>query len=285
MKRIIAAFACLLTLPGGAAAQTLIDEPVGGVAIMTEVIFSSTGGATVTLGSPSTYALSSSLAVANQTVSTADVHSSINGYRLSYDVGHGVLEFPLDGFSIPESMTSHNFTARLMDLSGAPPSSSTAADLGVNIFDMQDAQEDGFVTAADFNAALGTTPINSTPFQNGAFPEEGLDVTDALRRDLFGDGTGDDATGFILVGTGGMGIVLYGVPSAYIEINVHQDTDTGGDSDTDPDTDTDTDIETDADTDGDTDTGSDDEITDPDVKCSCSAVGGSVAGSLLRLLF
>jgi len=277
MKYAILLSIPLLLVSAKAHAQILLEDPVSGTVTWTETI-ASTDSVTTAIGSTMS-AISSSCAVAY-------FHESITmaggQYQHTYVEGNGVLEFELDGFDMPASMTSLNFTARLLGLAGTPDSSS--ADLSVFLFDLADAQEDGLITEADLGAARTDDALNAAPMANGAFPEDGIDVTDALRWDLFGDGTRDVSTGFVLQAREMVGLVRYGsTPDARIEITVTPTVDTEDTEDTE-DTDTvepvdTTDTADSADTE-DTDT----DIDDPDVKCSCRTAG-AVVPSLFSLLF
>ena len=118
------------------------------------------------------------------------------GWNIHYF--QGVLEFDLAGAGLPTAaMTPGNFSARLDGLTMHGTVQSLA--LGISLFDLQDDSEDGQVSPLDCNhtrgPALGHT-LYDPEQSNHDFTH--IDVTEAIRRDLFGDGKGDTSSGFLL---------------------------------------------------------------------------------------
>lgn len=114
--------------------------------------------------------------------------------------GQAAIEFNLASpTSLPTTgMTTNNFVAGLYGLNVA--SESGSGTMNVDLLDMLDANEDGVVYYDDYNAHMVGT-IDSRPHVFGgtqAHFSNNVDVTDAVRRDLFGAGTGQDFSGFIL---------------------------------------------------------------------------------------
>ncbi len=234
----------------------------------------------------------------------------------------GALEFSLE--NVPESITTNNFTAKLVGISGQP--TSTSVSLSVDLFDMTDDQEDLIITEEDYDVDISAISINGDPFINGEFEDGTIDVTEQLRADLFGEGADRVSTGFILMASGEAdmtGLVAFpGIADAHIELNLigsdsdsDTDTDTGDDTDsatenqdtdttpqvTDTSSDTTTqpqDTSSDTGTTGDTESeywdtvdGSDDgpgaeSSGEGNVTCNCSTAGAhSIGASILNLLF
>ena len=232
----------------------------------------------------------------------------------------GALEFSLE--NVPESITTNNFTAKLVGISGQPTSASVS--LSVDLYDMTDDQEDLIITEDDYDVDISAVSINGDPFINGEFEDGTIDVTEQLRADLFGEGTDRVSTGFILMASGEAdmtGLVEFpGIADAHIELNLigsdsDSDTDSGDDTDsatenqdtdtipqvTDTSSDTTTqpqDTSSDTGTTGDTESeywdtvdGSDDgpgaeSSGEGNVKCNCSTAGAhSIGASILNLLF
>ena len=109
----------------------------------------------------------------------------------------GAMEFDLG--AVPATFTSENFTAKL---GGVNVNSSfliyQTGAINVDLYDMGDATENGDVTYADFNSTRGDRierRANDFTSIKAEFNE--IDVTCAVRRDLFGDGQ-TDYSGFIL---------------------------------------------------------------------------------------
>jgi len=114
---------------------------------------------------------------------------------------HGIIEIDLDrtaggGVFPPPSMTLYNWSAFLtgLTLTSGPPE---GVSMQVTLNDLKDSDEDGLLDAGEYWSTFGAL---STLFDT--MPEIGkqfsVDVTNALRRDLFGEGAGDITTGFIL---------------------------------------------------------------------------------------
>jgi hypothetical protein len=91
-------------------------------------------------------------------------------------------------------MTANNFTARLGGLTVTYSSATGAMNaLDVDLFDMEDGTEDGVLNVYDFNSTLGSRIARRThTFGATPIPADfnDIDVTDAVRRDLFGAGKG-----------------------------------------------------------------------------------------------
>ena len=117
-----------------------------------------------------------------------------------YD-GQGAIEFDLGATAFPTTMTSKNFTARLNGLNVSTSSQyNNSGPINVDLFDMGDGTEDGNVYRNDFNS----TRCNRIERRTHMFSPMGthadfnnIDVTCALRNDLFGAGAGN-YSGFIL---------------------------------------------------------------------------------------
>jgi hypothetical protein len=94
-------------------------------------------------------------------------------------------------------MTSNNFTARLNGLTATD--SWGTGSLNVYLYDMGDGTEDGNLYYNDFNSTQGAL-ITSSAHVIGGTPAkfDNVDVTEALRNDLFGGGPAD-FSGFILL--------------------------------------------------------------------------------------
>jgi hypothetical protein len=110
------------------------------------------------------------------------------------------VEFNLQGgtMTLPTvGMTKYNFTARLSGLTATD--SWGTGSLNVYLYDMGDGTEDGIVYYNDFNSTQGAL-IESSVHVIGGTPAkfDNVDVTEALRNDLFGGGPAD-FSGFILL--------------------------------------------------------------------------------------
>jgi hypothetical protein len=94
-------------------------------------------------------------------------------------------------------MTSNNFTARLNGLTATD--SWGTGSLNVYLYDMGDGTEDGIVYYNDFNSTQGALIERSVHVIGGTPAKfDNVDVTEALRNDLFGGGPAD-FSGFILL--------------------------------------------------------------------------------------
>jgi hypothetical protein len=207
--------------------------------------------------------------------------------QISYDE-RGILEFNLGWLPHPD-MTSNNFTARLNSLnvvsSGTPAG---GASLQIDLHNLADLQEDNAITPSDFNGTTGTAIASAAhQFSGTAASFDNIDVTDALREDIFGSGTGQPTTGFILRSTSPFNSgawVEFGHTAPNIVINLFNpdgglmgiDGGTIG-----PSSDTDTDTDTDSDSDSDSDS---DEDEHRDDSCGCYIAGSRSSGSLLKTL-
>ena len=107
----------------------------------------------------------------------------------------GAVEFNLSP-AIPPTFTSNNFTARL---SGLTASDATGTGtMNIDFYDMGDCTENGAVTKADFNSIKGTSLASRVHTFGGTSADfNSIDVTCAVRQDLFGKCSGD-FSGFIL---------------------------------------------------------------------------------------
>jgi hypothetical protein len=124
---------------------------------------------------------------------------SLGSYYKQYYLQVAV-EFNLQGgtTTLPTvDMTSNNFTARLSGLTATD--SWGTGSLNVFLYDMGDGTEDGNVYYNDFNSTQGAL-IASRAHVIGGTPAkfDNVDVTEALRNDLFGGGP-SDFSGFILL--------------------------------------------------------------------------------------
>ncbi len=110
------------------------------------------------------------------------------------------VEFNLQGgtMTLPTvDMTSNNFTARLSGLTATD--SWGTGSLNIDLYDMGDGTEDGNVYYNDFNSTQGAlieSSVHVIPGTPAKF--DNVDVTEALRNDLFGGGSAD-FSGFILL--------------------------------------------------------------------------------------
>lgn len=125
-----------------------------------------------------------------------------NSYFRSISVEHGIMEFNIQEttmgrtFPLPE-MTTYNWFAQLVGL--IVDDVSNPGPLTVKLYDLHDAQENGQITAADANAEFGD-PISliytETPSTGAKLTP--VNVTEQLRRDLFGVGNNNLTSGLIL---------------------------------------------------------------------------------------
>jgi len=110
------------------------------------------------------------------------------------------IEFNLQGgtTTLPTvDMTSNNFTARLNGLTATD--SWGTGSMNVYLYDMGDGTEDGNVYYNDFNSKQGALIASSAHVIPGTPAKfDNIDVTEALRNDLFGGGP-KDFSGFILL--------------------------------------------------------------------------------------
>jgi len=227
---------------------------------------------------------------------------------------HGILEFNLGWLPHPQ-MTANNFTARLKDLDVADGGAAASGTLPINIFDLQDPQENNAISSGDFAANPGAAlALSIHQFGGGpAASFDNVDVTAVLRNDLFGGGTGQSTTGFILRTTspfaedswvefehasprsvinlvhpdGGLmefdgGVIGPGGTDTDTDADSDSDSDADSDSDSDADSDSDSDADSDSDSDADSDSDSDsdadadaDDDRSKDDSCGCTAAGSA----------
>ena len=99
--------------------------------------------------------------------------------------------------AIPPTFTSNDFTARLTGLNVIDSTGTNS--MNVYLYDMGDGTEDGSVYYNDFNSKKGAHIASSTNVIGGVPAHFGvIDVTEAVRNDLFGSGQ-TDFSGFILL--------------------------------------------------------------------------------------
>lgn len=303
-----------------ASAQVLIQNPeFGAVDFKQGQLLVNEVPVTTSLGMTSTYVAEQGSCFAGEWSTSVGIDTETTAY---WDIAHnyrGVVEFNLDDVDLPTYFTADNFTARLVGLGGVPRSS--LVSLSIDLFDMTDEQENFVIGAEDYYIDFDSAvSINGDPYINGEFDEEGIDVTEQLRQDLFGDGAADGASsGFILMASGGSGVIEFPAEDAYLEINladadsdtdvdvdsdtnvVDSDSHTGSDNDTDIDSDSahDTGVDSSEDsetasgggdsdyweTDNGVDTNDHDDINGEKVKCSCTTAGSTSIQSIFSLLF
>ncbi|MCD4653969.1 hypothetical protein K8T06_08530 [bacterium] len=137
-------------------------------------------------------------------------YSTWKGYTYRfYNYTQGILEFDIqntkDGAAFPPpGMTENNWTARLVDMDCIQHG---GANIG--LYDLQDHFEDGNITTSEFEA------YSELIVEGIQFDE--IDVTEVLRHDLFGSGTGGITSGFLL--KSGNGLKIYNHDSPRIEVN------------------------------------------------------------------
>ncbi len=274
MKKVVITIAVVFLFSSVAAAQTIVMNPPSAV-----------GYAGTYSGS--TYA-----------------YSTTSMYIMNYGSYsyQGIIEFNLVAAGLPTTaMTADNWTAKLNSVNTT--SANGTGTMTIQLWDLGDSTEDNAITIADHDNTIGTVIDTSTHTFNGTPMQfHDVDVTAELKRDLFGAGTGQQTSGFILLNAGSLAgqFVTLGETSPTLVITVgvdggtdsdtdtdadtdsDTDTDADTDSDTDSDTDTDTDTDTESDTDGDTDDGL---VFNKDSGCGCASVGRSVSPTpLLDLL-
>lgn len=116
---------------------------------------------------------------------------------------NGIMEFFVDqttgGGPMPcPGMTPYNWSAQLVGLT-VTTASYPHDWLYCRLYDMKDSAEDAVINYEDIDAATGgyiNQLFDHIPPVGTVF--DPIDVTDALRRDLFGEGVGDATTGFTL---------------------------------------------------------------------------------------
>jgi len=123
------------------------------------------------------------------------------GYTSTVYSVQGVLEFNLDDPELPVSLiTENNFSAKMYNLHGVP--FDTSAWTYIALLDLGDDSEDDRISKEDFDSIEG----DDAGIAQRSFSIEGscasfsrVDVTYALRRDLFGRGSKQSTSGFILI--------------------------------------------------------------------------------------
>ena len=220
MKKIILILIAIFTVTGPTNAQVVVDPSAVG-----NVGFFSYSGTMMSEG-VDVDAVTGATANTNYLgVGQRSMYYSPSSF--SFYEFQGIIEFDLAG--LPTfAMTSLNWTAQLnsigvTDDGGWGPSPTT---MYVDIFDLDDDSEDGNISMADFDNTIGMSIARRA--HEGGYggitaaavtddPEDGIanftniDVTEQLRRDLFGDGMGDRTSGFVLIGSPGDGhqYILY----------------------------------------------------------------------------
>jgi len=233
--------------------------------------------------------------------------------------------FPTTGVFPPASMTANNFRAKLNLLIDWEHMTdyATTGSMTIELHDMPDSHEDGDMLVDDYGIDGGLIATRQHVFfsipdggiVDGAIPDGAVlaefinvNVTAALRRDLFGAGMGQPSTGFVLKSIdptplpdervrylnptltlyiypdGGLDAGADAAPDAAQDAAADAEVDGGdgdadGDTDTDADTDTDTDVDTDTDADTDTDTDVDTD-TDADTDTDTDGDGDSDGAAL-----
>lgn len=251
MKRgvVTLGLAGMLLIGGAAKAQTILSPltPIvtGHVSYERRWVDEGTGGTSF-----SSYASTPDITVARDfwSWSTCTGGGASCGTFLYQTYKQGVIEFlfPATIFT-RSSMTTNNFTAKLNDLD--VDQSSGTGSMQVNLRDMADSAEDAQVDENDFKSFRGGSIASITHHFGGAHADfTNVDVTDAVRHDLFRDGLGQTTIGFLLFAPGqdSQQVLKYS-KNPEIVITVY-DTDAGGDGDTDTDGDADVDGDASVDT-------------------------------------
>ena len=195
MKRysLILCLVLIVSLPGVAIAQIVLGPPPAAVGGVLSFYLTTIGG-TQNTSYMSTFTSLSAGGFAS------------NGIGFSaYVAAHGALEFDLQGgtTNLPTvNMTANNFTARLDGLWVTYSFATGAMDpMNINLFDMGDGTEDGVIDAYDFNNTQGSRIARRTHTFDPVTPVpadfNNIDVTCAVRNDLFGAGQ-TNFSGFIL---------------------------------------------------------------------------------------
>ncbi len=113
----------------------------------------------------------------------------------------GILKFNLQGLGNTSSnFTPYNWSARLNNLV-VEAALNPGSNGKIELWDMVDEMETSGLTGNERNGAYQciSTICDGVPESGVIFTD--IDVTEALRRDLFGEGTGDLTSGFILKAT------------------------------------------------------------------------------------
>ena len=189
MKRysLIICMVLILSLCGAASAQIVLGPPPVAAGSVLSFYLTTIGG------SPNTSYMSifTSLSVGG---------FASNGIGFSaYVAAQGALEFNLGAVTFPTTMTANNFTARLDGLWVTYSFATGAMNaMNIDLFDMGDGTEDGYVYYDDFNSTRGSRIARRKHNFVGAPADfNDINVTNAVRNDLFGAGAGN-FSGFIL---------------------------------------------------------------------------------------
>ena len=188
---LILCMVLIISLPGVAIAQIVLGPPpaaVGGISYF--YARTTVAGSTTTYFSTLTYIQ----------VGGISYTGTVGGLGFSaYVAFGGALEFDL-GPAMSPTFTAKDFTARLDGLTVTSSFATGAMNpLDVDLFNMPDGDEDGVITVDDFIGKLGR-PIAQGTHNFGGVPADfnNIDVTCAVRNDLFGAGQ-TDFSGFILI--------------------------------------------------------------------------------------
>jgi len=113
-------------------------------------------------------------------------------------------------------MTPSNWTAKI-DSIILNYRHDAGQDMAMEIYDLDDDKENGNVDIYDYDSYREqiTTLSGETTFND-------IDITDVLRRDLFGEGAGDLTSGFLFLESGGAWHINHELPR--ISINLHTPT-------------------------------------------------------------
>jgi len=309
MKRtyiiIFTVAALLICQVAGAQSLTIYAEESGTAMESTGGLLSTVNSTFAAVGGSSTYTTTMTTGT-SPTITTISKNFYLNA----------VFEFQLPDATELSALdiTSGNMMARLNNLSTT--TSYGSGNMIIQLWDLGDISEDGYLTTGDYDSTYGTMIASMThTFWSTAADFDNIDVTEEIKHDLFDTKGPGDWTGFLLKRSGGtagaMSSVRYNTnPQLVIwgTTDGDTDTDTDTDSDTDTDTDTDTDGDTDSDTDGDTDSDSDTDVDaggdgsaddddddngggfmpmpsdDDDGGCSVTAAGRSGSAGLTNLL-
>ncbi len=195
MKRysLILCMVLIVSLSGVASAQIVLGPPAAGApAALSYRVFGITYGPYLGTAPPNYVGQSSFYTYIGYPISTSVT-------LIAY--AQAAFEFNL-GPAIPPTFTSKNFTARLYGLSVTNSSAYYGTDaMNVDLFDMRDGNEDGNVYYGDYNRTRGSRIARRTHTFDPVTPVpadfDNIDVTCAVRNDLFGAGAGD-YSGFIL---------------------------------------------------------------------------------------
>ena len=195
----------------------------------------------------------------------------------------GIIEFDLASVTLPASMTENNFNAYINILvgTGEEDNQSAEGEMEVTVHAMSDADEDGELRNSDYTADSSQIGDILLYPMSGTASYEYIDVTEAIREDLFGPdnnliaGFTLRAQNYILndgtpVDEWRRQMVRIDSDQIRLVLKMDETIDFDTEEETTGDTATNSDGETDADTDGDTDTDGD---ADSDDKAPGDAEG------------